>query len=497
MTLIEVPVIYDLMNDTDTFIQDVAATMTRHAGNCTEERVLVAVSGGADSVALLLALHHLGYSLVVAHFDHLTRSGESTRDARFVEELAASLAVPCVSTQHPVESSAEQAGQSFEAFARKLRYDFFKEVAKAQECAVIATGHHADDVIETLLMRLLRGTSLRGLASIPPVRHWEGLRIVRPLWEQPRDRILAWLQQQGQPWCEDRTNQEIHYLRNRIRHELIPLLKDTYNPGLTSALSRLIVNLRRDNDFLEQSAQQALSRCVTPHGLSRADFRKEDRAMQYRLLALWCHELGIQELTSERLDTMVNAVAQPATTGEYLDTGGKHQLYIGRDHVLFLTPDSMKTDLSEVHNRADDTHHVLNEAGVGAGIVCKLNVPGITTVCGHIVHCHISTVNPTDNLAVFCHSGRQVFDADTVEYPLYLRHWQHGDVFQPLGMRGNKKLSDYFVDRGVPAPLRKRELLLVDSRHILWHVGGQPGANAAVHQKTQRWLIVEIHHEAE
>ncbi len=485
------------MNDTDTFTEDVAATITRHIGISTEERVLVAVSGGADSVALLLVLQHLGYSLVVAHFDHLTRSGDSSRDARFVEDFAASLGIDYVSTQHPVESAAEQAGQSFEAYARKLRYDFFREMAIAQECTVIATGHHADDVIETMLMRMLRGTSLRGLASIPPVRLWEGLRIVRPLWEQSHDRILAWLQQQEQPWCEDRTNQEMHYQRNRIRHELIPQLKDTYNPGLAAALTRLIINLRRDNDFMEQAAQQAISRCLTPQGLSRVDFRKEDPAIQYRLLALWCHEQGVQELTSERLDTMVNAVVQPHSTGEFLDAGENYQLYIGRDYVLLLPPESKSTSIDNADSRASVDHGDTKGAYVGVGFTCQLNVPGITPICGCIFHCQITSVNPADNLSAFCHSGRQVFDADAVEYPLALRHWQAGDVFQPLGMRGRKKLSDYFVDRGVPAPLRKNELLLVDGFHILWHVGGQPGASAAVHQNTQRWLVVEIHYETE
>ena len=455
----------------DSFLQAIAETIARHAMLAPGERVLAAVSGGADSVALLLALHRLGYRVTAAHFDHQTRNGASARDACFVESLTDSLALPCVMASEPIAAEAAQQGLNFEVHARAHRYAFLLRAAREANCTAIATGHHADDQAETLLMRLLQGTSLRGLAGIAPVRMQSGPRILRPLLHQSRAAILDWLRVQGQDWCEDATNAELHPLRNRIRHCLLPELAESYNPRIGEALSRLADSLRRDNDYLEAAAQAALARVQAPLGLDRAAFREEAPALQFRLLAEWCHGLGVHRLSAERLEALRAALLDPEATGQTLDIAEGVQVHIGRRHAQFLA------DRAAAYESAD---------------TLPLPVPGETTAFGRRWRTRIITTLPAKSPAAYCHAHRQVIDADRVDRPLSLRYWRPGDRFQPLGMSGSRKLSDYFQERGLPAPKRKRALLLCMGDTVLWVVGGQPAATAAGTPTTQRWLVVEI-----
>jgi tRNA(Ile)-lysidine synthase len=248
------------------------------------DRVGVAVSGGADSVALLALLREsrdrLGIVLSVVHYNHRLRGNESDADAKFVQELAGSLEVPFLT------ASAETLHEAnVEALARQDRYGFFEQLVREGRVGKVATAHTADDQAETVLARLLRGGGPAGLAGIlPVVRSW----IVRPLLETRRAELRTWAVTRGLVWREDSSNQERRFLRNRIRHELIPQLERDYNPGIVNVLNHTAAVVRAEEAHWQREIEDLSARMIreTPEGpkLMVQDFVQLDEAQQRRLI---------------------------------------------------------------------------------------------------------------------------------------------------------------------------------------------------------------------
>src|SRR5690606_7110870 len=218
------------------------------------DRIVVAVSGGPDSVALLHVLTRLkdqeSLDLVVAHLNHRLRGRSADEDAAFVGSLAERWGLPAVVEEADVARMARQRGVGIQEAAREARYAFFSRVAEAWGAARIALAHHADDQVETVLFRLIRGTGTRGLAGIPPVRG----PIIRPLIDVSREDIVAYCRRHRLPYRTDPSNRDMRYRRNRIRWELIPLLEERYNPRVREAIVRMARILRDEDDFLDRYA---------------------------------------------------------------------------------------------------------------------------------------------------------------------------------------------------------------------------------------------------
>lgn len=225
-------------------------------------RVLVAVSGGCDSVALLRGLVDaqatLNLTLVVAHLNHGWRGEESQHDADWVRALADSLQLPSV-----IESAHQDEEAASEESARRLRYEFLNRAASVHDCPFVAIGHTADDQAETVLHHILRGTGLSGLRGIPPTRSLaDQATLVRPLLETPRSQLEDWLQAIGQDWRTDATNSDSRFTRNRIRHELLPLLADKFNPQIHRVLTTLAAQAGEASEFVRELAEQTLPEIV-------------------------------------------------------------------------------------------------------------------------------------------------------------------------------------------------------------------------------------------
>lgn len=444
------------------------ATKT-HAMIRENERTLAAVSGGPDSMCLLYALKEAGYALEVAHLDHQTREGQSAEDAAFVAERARALGVPFHTESRPVAAEARAAGLGFEEYARKARYDFLKRTARKTGCAVIATGHHADDQAETILMRVLRGAAPRGLGGIPPVREEDGVRIVRPLIDCTREQVLSYLRQRGIPFRSDRSNANLHHVRNRVRHELLPLLREQFNPRVEKALLRLGEAHRCEDDLLSSLAADAYRRCIRDDRfVARGRFAELHPALQRRVLLMlaWRHGIDCHYARVVAATTFITE----APTGKECDLGGGVMLHNGRD-VSELMP-SGRTPLD-----AGET---------------PLQVPGVTCALGKQFEVVLCEGVVPQAWATYCNPSRQVFDADAVGRSLTVRHRRPGDRFIPLGMSGSKKLKDYFADCGVPGAARDREMLLLASGRIIWVVGRAIAAEAAVTPATQRIIEVSV-----
>lgn len=433
------------------------------------EKTLIAVSGGPDSLCLLHVLLEEGYSVEVAYFDHGTRLGESAEDGAFVAQHARGLGVAFHAGGRAAALESRGSGLGFEAYARSVRYDFLKRTAQGNGCAVIATGHHADDQAETVLMRLLRGAGAGGLAGIPPVREEDGIRIVRPLIGCTREEILAFLRARGITARTDRSNADIEHFRNRIRHELLPLLRGEYNPRVSEALARIGDTLRYDEDLLRGLTEEAYAACVWKDSrLDRVAFAALHPALQRRVVLTLARRNG----ADPDYGAVVAAAAfvSAGKTGARCDLGCGILLHNGRNVSEVTALRNPPMDLSRV----------------------AVAVPGITHAFGKRIETSVRARAPALDPAAYCGPSRQVFDADALNGELGVRRRRPGDRIVPLGMSGARKLKDYFAGRGIPVPERDRALLLTAGEDIVWIVGGAVAAGAAITERTTRVVEVRV-----
>ncbi len=305
------------------------------------ERLVIGISGGPDSTALAFLLDELnstqdrGWRLHLAHFNHSLRGSDSDRDAGFVADLAARRGWEVTIDQRPVQERAQQSGGSLEETARNERYDFFEHVLAEQNAQVIATAHHADDNVETVLHRLIRGTGIRGLSGIPavrPLRKGQPYQLIRPLLNVRRADILAYLDERSITYCHDHTNEVTEFTRNRIRNELIPKLEQDYNPAVADAMLRLAEQARRLNEFVQREVDERFPTMLigetgvdhpTEITLNATALLREPQALQTEIVRRAIANLGVGEkkLTFGHILAIVE-LAEKNTTGKKLELPG-------------------------------------------------------------------------------------------------------------------------------------------------------------------------------
>ena len=409
-------------------------------------RVLVAVSGGADSVALLSLLHQvagtLDLHLEAAHLDHALRDA-SRDDARFVEQLCIGLGIPLTVERQDVGEIARQCKGNLEEVAREVRRNFLTTTAQARNCNLIALGHHADDQAETFLMRLLRGSGSAGLAGMRMVSE----SVVRPLLPFHRDVLLAYLKEEGIAWREDESNQDQKFTRNRIRHHLLPVL-ESFNPKISSQLVVLCEQLRQDDDFWTGFVAQELARC----GEWQGDGYTLDRALMLELVPALAGRVvraalskvrgNLRGITATHIADILHLVREGPPQGELsLPSAWVARRY---EKLLFSRQKPEENEHFEI---------VLN--GPGA-----YQLPGERTLQLSLEE------QPGGESAEIVE-----FAAASLSFPLLLRHCRPGDRFRPSGMSGTKKLQDLFVDLKLTKEERQESLLLLKDNEVLWVVG--------------------------
>lgn len=425
--------------------------------------VLAAVSGGADSMALMHLLHRSGSPCAVAYFDHQTRQGASAEDGRFVKDSAEKLGLPFYLGGADVAALAAASGQSFEMAARDARYAFLLETARSHGYGSIATGHHADDQAETVLLRLLRGSSPAGLAGIPVRRKAGGVFIIRPLARTTRAEIRSWLTAEGVTWREDATNSETDALRNRIRLELLPLLARDFNPGITAALNRLAQLQRMDNALLDRLAAAAMQDSDNgTGGIMRSALRDLDPALQFRCLSQRIRQAGGEgdfETVSRALEFICLGAA-----GKQIDLGHGVTLHLSGEQAVFGA-----------------------RPGEAAAEI-RLSIPGTASGLGRHFEARWLDALPPEPLARFCDAGYQIFDGEALGDAFVIRRRRPGDRIHPLGMEGTRKLKDLFNDRGLTRPERDRCLVVESGGRIVWVPGHAVSRDVAVTALTRRYV---------
>jgi tRNA(Ile)-lysidine synthase len=480
--------------------------------------VVVAVSGGADSLCLLGTLDALcgpgrkwpAIVLVVAHLDHGLRGAAGRADAEWVAAHAARLGLLCRQGTADVTALARSAGQGIEAAGRRARYVFLREVARDEGATRICVGHTRDDQVETLVMQWLRGSGLSGLGGMRPLAG----DVARPLLDLTRQQTHAYCAARGWTPRVDPTNADQRYRRNRVRHDLLPALEQ-YNPNLAATLVRNARLLADDEDYLAERAGEvwdAVAREATEErvGLDARESAALPAPLRRRVLRKAAALLtgGAPTLEARHVAALEALIAQPAVGRTIHLPGG-----------LLAQVDA---DMLVLRLRSAPTSHGATGTVAGAEpeAPIPLPVPGCIAVPGTRWRVRAALLEagagspppgverpwrasegaiqegPRPKVGTAADSGsaqqRAYLDADAAGEPLSVRTWRAGDRFRPLGMSGEKKLHDYFVDAKVPRSERGHIPLVWGPRHLLWVAGHRVDDRARLTPGTQRVLALRL-----
>jgi tRNA(Ile)-lysidine synthase len=454
--------------------------------------VIVGVSGGADSVTLLHLLRtlgaELGFNVVVAHLNHAARGAESDEDARFVESLAAELNLEYVTDKLRPEDIRTAKRKSPEAAWRELRCKFLHDAARARNATRVALGHNADDQAETILLRLIRGSSPTGILGMDSIY---GM-VMRPLLTVTRAEIEEYCRANDLKFRTDSSNADIRFPRNRVRHRLIPYLGNEFNPRVRENIFRFAEMLRADVDFIETIADAALAEAIVSRTNDRVILRSESLDLPEPLLSRVLRNAALRilgtdgwRLDASHIEAMMNIVQTPGA---------------GRAAALPCSLRLLKKYESVVIERlsATDSETAADSATLEAAI---LIFNGAAAPDGFpfefdmsIVDLHSPSDKTADEIVSEIKSNRDpmtaYFDRDLLKDSLRIRYWEQGDSFQPLGMDGEKLLSDFFTDARIDRSERAAIPLLLNGPDIIWVAGRRGSHKYRITGNTRKVLVI-------
>ncbi len=448
-------------------------------------QLLVAVSGGQDSVCLLHTLvklqEELNMKLHVAHLNHQLRGAESEADAQYVSQLAHQLSIPATIEQRDVKAYQAWQHTSLEEAAREVRYTFLAEVAKSIGANRVAVGHTNDDHIETMLMHLIRGTGTRGLRGLQPSSLWQSsggsLTIIRPLLPVSRRETADFCQNRQLMPRIDVSNLSLSPLRNRIRHQLLPLLQ-SYNPQVVEALLRT-ARIAGDNlAFLDKESARLWGGIAQRQGdviiLDKEGFLKLPSALQRHLLRTAIEGLlgNLKDIETRHIEEIMAALTKPA--GKRLSLPEGLVFVIGYNQYLLALDAAALSPFPVIQNEF------------------VLKVPGETLLPGWRVKATIISPSVVKGVGLINDNFTAYFDLDKVGDKVVVRCRQPGDRFQPLGMSRPKKLGEFMIDGKIPCAWRQRVPIVCSPQHILWVVGWRIDDRVKVTENTKQVLCLEF-----
>ena len=400
-------------------------------GGLMPEVTILAVSGGIDSVVMAHLYAQSGYDFSIAHCNFQLRAEDSDKDESFVRALGEQLGVNVYVKHFETQKIANEKGISIQMAARELRYAWFNQLAN-EHGAVIAIGHHANDVVETMLFNLAKGTGLAGLHGI---KEQDGI-FLRPLLWANKDEIERYAQQNNLGWCNDVSNESEKYMRNIIRRKVVPELK-RINPALVNSSLRTAKRIRLAEDFMQYAISQ----------LALVETRGEDVYLKKAGLeelpgkeAVLYQLLNVYGFSYDQVNTIIKSWAG---TGAIF-MAGKWVLNIDRDYLILSKHDRAAVEV------------VIKEKETRLNVLSEKIIFNTFPILGYKI---------SNDPAI------AAMDYDRLTFPLTLRNWQQGDYFVPLGMQGRKKVSDYMIDEKIPVKLKSKLMVLVSDNEIVWLVG--------------------------
>ena len=461
---------------------DIASTVTEtvrryiraHEMLLGGESILLAVSGGVDSMAMLELLSRiggpLGSNIGVAHFDHGLRP-KGGEDADFVREVARRIRLKVFVGAADIRKIVEEGGGSVEEVARRERYAFLERIARRHNYDVVMTGHTADDNAETLLMNLIRGTGVTGLAGIPATRRLGGnIILARPLLGLSRADVEAFAGDIRLEWREDETNASNEFTRNRVRQELMPVLKK-FNPSILDVLNTTAGLMRDVDRYLSGVVDSSIE--ATMNGETKPGERAAVNAVRLRHLhpavrgevvqRIISDTFSIPPVSSRTIERVLDLMWKD--TGARASLGGRHEALRDRENIVFYRRPIVIRDIDREF------------------------VPGEEIEAGEML---LSTSFIEGKPDFTSDSAVEFINAENISGRLVIRSWREGDAFQPIGMKGQeKKLSDFLIDRKVPLDRKGEVLVIADGDAIIWVCGMRLDERYRVEKDTGRILRME------
>jgi len=479
------------------FVRKILQTIEDHGMIRKGEAVLMGVSGGADSMALFQAMAALSgdldIRLGVAHLNHCLRGRESDQDEQFVAAEAFRHSVPFFSERADILQERAKTGLSLEEAAREVRYRFFHKIRQDMGFDKIALGHHQDDNAELILLYLLRGSGPAGISGIPPVRG----AIIRPLIRVYRSDILEFLKTNHVAHVLDSSNDDPTFLRNRIRHQLLPVLKTGYNPKIVQSLNRLGNILRSEETWLTRIISPLYdAACVGTDKnrtvLSVSQLRDLHPAARARVIRKAISQIkgDLRRISWKHTESIVKFIQRTgsdAHTDIRLDLPDRIRIIRKGDHLIIvretrnLRPSYPPTCLSApviFEYRIDPSSVDSGKSAVLSEINARIRLTRI----------------PRDEIRDLsgCNSRTAFFDWDRLQFPLIIRNVRPGDRFSPLGARGTQKLKKFFVDHKIPVSVRRTVPVLVSSDAIIWVGGHRLSEQVKITPETTTVLKAEL-----
>jgi len=421
------------------------------------DRVLLAVSGGIDSVVMAHLFREADYNCGIAHCNFQLRGKDSDSDEAFVRLLGASLEMPVFVKRFDVEETVMEEGISVQMAARELRYAWFEELLNDHSYDLVATAHNKNDSIETFFINLSRGTGIRGITGIPPGNG----KIIRPLLFATRKEIIAYAEQNQLKFREDASNLDTKYRRNKIRHDVIPVMEQI-NPGFTETMSLNMERLTEVFGIYKQAVKLARKE-LFEEGSRRItiDIGKLSSLSPRRT---WFYELfspfGFTRSQCEGIEQIMDA--KPGRRS----ISTTHQLFKDRDRLILIqsTQESFE-------------RYYLDGPDNGSSLPFPMDVEVIDRD-------ELEKIPSDPNIACLDH--------DEIQFPLIIRHWLHGDYFYPLGMNQMKKLSDFFVDNKISVPEKESTWILASGKKIVWIMGHRIDHRFRITEKTTKVLLLSF-----
>ena len=416
-----------------------------------QKKILVAVSGGVDSVVLAHLLQMCTIKIALAHCNFKLRGTASNQDQIFVEALANQLNCPIYNTQFDTKKEAELAGESIQITARKLRYKWFYEITEEHDFQYIATAHHLNDSLENYVMHSIRGTGLKGLLGVPQQTH----KVIRPLLPFSKNEVIDFAQKQNLKWREDASNAKDDYYRNRIRNQIIPLLKDE-NPNLLASFKQTLQHLQQSQNLLEDYSALLYKELITDHStyyslaLDKLKTLPNPNAILYQLL----HPFGFTDW--ESVYSLQNAETSKQIFSE------THTLEKNRNQILIFIN-------QEQTNNIEINILETNKVVKFGDSVLKLEVAE-----------HLGEL------------GNQIayLDFNKLKFPLSLRWVKNEDRFFPLGLKHSKKVIHFLRDEKVPTSIKKQTWVLCSNQEIIWVVNYRISEKFKLTKNTKKCLKI-------
>jgi len=434
------------------------------------DSVLIGLSGGPDSVALLSLLtkirKKMNLRLTAVYINHQIRPKAALKEEKFCQELCDRMGLELDIVTEDIPALAKKKKTGLEETAREFRYEVYELLADEDGHDKIALGHHIDDRVETVLFRILRGTGSAGLKGIPVKRG----KYIRPLYALTKNDILAYLRKNELDYCLDESNLRADFSRNFIRNELLPEIRDKLNPGVDRAILNLSENIAAEEEYLEQIAEKTVKKAIniTSGGKLEVDlilFKGYDLWLKRRLLRYGLRFLSLRQLAPDKevIDRLVKLEKKSISLPEKIQA-------IITDKKLVL----YRRGKPAVYNIRLEYDQLLKLDNLKLNFKCRQN--------------RVEAVNLKNKK-----QSRKVFlDSNRIALPLTVRNIEPGDRFQPLGLSGTKKIGDFLTDRKIPAVYRDEIPVICDKQGIIWLVGYEIADRVKVDHKTKKVMSIEV-----